>query len=101
MPLFRKKGLPPLDHPDVVALLRMAVVDLNYGAVTDLHRIYVSAAPADKLWDWWLDEAHSLARSGDTTTAALAVDFARKANVDPWGPLRSDHYDRMRVIEGT
>ena len=99
--MFRKKraGFPPLNDPQVVRLLRLATVDMNYGAVQELYTVYGTAAPADGLWDWWLDQAESLARSGDRETVALAIDFTRKANVEPWGSLDSRHYDRMRAIE--
>jgi hypothetical protein len=95
----KKKSAPPLTDPQIRRLLHMATADLNYGAVQDLHRIYDGMAPADQLWTWWLDQAEAIARSGNRELAAIAVDFARKANVEPWGPVTSEQYDRMRAIE--
>lgn len=95
----RKPTAPPLGSPQVRSLLRMATVDMNYGAVQDLHRIYSRMADPVDLWTWWLDRAEEIARAGDRQLAATAIDFARKANVAPWGPLNQGHYERMRVIE--
>lgn len=91
--------VPPLEHPDVIQLLQQATESMNYGAVQDLHQLFSRAAPPDRLWDWWLDRTQEAAEQGDRDIAALAIDFARTANVDPWGPLRYDHYDRMKSIE--
>jgi hypothetical protein len=77
----------------------MATVDMNYGAVQDLHRIYSRMADPNDLWTWWLDRVEEVAQSGDRQLAATAIDFARKANVEPWGPLNNVHYERMRLIE--
>lgn len=96
---FWKPRAPSLNSPRTLQLLRSAVNDLNYDAVLLLHSIYGRMAPAEGLWDWWLDQAEDAARRGDQRTAALAVAFARKANVEPWGPLTSEHYQRMRSIE--
>lgn len=95
----RKPAVPPLGSPQIRSLLQMATVDMNYGAVQDLHRIYSGTADPDDLWTWWLDRAEEVARSGDRQLADTAIDFARKANVEPWGPLNPDHYERMRFIE--
>lgn len=95
----RKSTAPPLGSQEIRSLLRMATVDMNYGAVQDLHRKYSGMALPDQLWTWWLDRAEEIARSGDRELAAVAIDFARKANVDPWGPLDHNHYQRMRLIE--
>ena len=95
----RKPAVPPLGSAQTRGLLRMATVDMNYGAVQDLHRIYSGMTDPDNLWTWWLDRVEEVARSGDRQLAAAAIDFARKANVEPWGPLSHDHYQRMRLIE--
>jgi hypothetical protein len=99
MGLFNKKpNAPPLSSQQVRSLLSMATVDMNYSAVQDLHRIYAAMAPPDQLWTWWLDRVEETARAGDQPLAAMAMDFARKANVQPWGPLSHEHYERMRLI---
>jgi hypothetical protein len=95
----RKSAVPPLKSSQIRSLLHMATVDMNYGAVQDLYGIYSGQADPDSLWTWWLDRVEEVARSGDRQLAATAIDFARKANVAPWGPLDHDHYERMRLIE--
>jgi hypothetical protein len=100
MGLFnRRPQAPPLSSPQVRSLLKAATVDMNYSAVQDLHRIYAGMAPPDQLWTWWLDRVEEIAQAGDRQLAAMAIDFARKANMDPWGSLDHEHYERMRVIE--
>jgi hypothetical protein len=96
----KKKGYPALTSPQIVGLLRTATADLNYGAVTDLYAIYGSAAPAGPaLWNWWLDQVESTVLPMSPSVAATAIDFARKANIEPWGSLDSALYERMRRIE--
>lgn len=98
--MFGKKRLPALTEPPVVALLEQATRDMNYGAVQDLYGMYRTAAPAGPpLWAWWLDRAEEAARAGHRDIAALACDFARKANIEPWGDLGRDDYARLRAIE--
>ncbi|WP_327004293.1 hypothetical protein OHA72_56175 [Dactylosporangium sp. NBC_01737] len=72
---------------------------MDYGAVLQLHRIYANQAPPGELWTWWLDQVEVLMRSGDRSLATTAIDFASKANIEPWGSLTGGHYSRMRFIE--
>jgi hypothetical protein len=96
---FFKKRYPTITSPQVVELLRLATVDMNYSAVLALHDIYVGAAAPEDLWDYWIDQIEPLAGHGYVEVVAMAIDFCRKANIDPWGSLRSDQYDRLRELE--
>lgn len=98
MGLFRKKPVPPLTDARTVSLLQRATVDMDYGAVQQLYSIYSGVAAADQLWDWWLNQTEDLAVAGDHRLAATAIDFATKANVNPWGDLSSANYQRMHEI---
>lgn len=99
MGLFGSKRFPALTDPRTVELLRSATVDMQYWAVQALYSIYHKAAPEGQLWDWWINQATALARAGNHEIAAMAVDFARKANVDPWGDLSDKNYADLRSIE--
>ncbi|TYB39694.1 hypothetical protein FXF50_04765 [Micromonospora sp. AP08] len=83
----------------VTVLLHRATVEMDYQAVLQLHRIYAGQAPPGELWTWWLNQAEALARSGERSLAAAAIDLSRKANIEPWDPLTAGHYARMRAIE--
>jgi hypothetical protein len=99
MSLFGSKKFPPLNDPQTVELLRSATIDMQYWAVEALYSIYHKAAPEGQLWDWWIDQAAALARAGNHEIAAMAVDFARKANMDPWGNLSAKNYADLRSVE--
>lgn len=97
--MFGRKKFPAIYAPQVVALLQRANT-LEYGAVLELYSIYGSAAPAGpQLWTWWLDQAELAAKDSQSVAARLATEFARNANVAPWGELGPDDYQRMLIID--
>jgi hypothetical protein len=78
----------------------MAAVDMNYGAVQDLHEFFSKQVPTNQLVAWWIEQCGLLAAAGKPGEAALGLDFIRKAGgMDPWGEMTSENYDRIMQLE--